>query len=349
MIVSPSPWPVGVPVRSPVQSLERLEETLELGDLDTVTRVADRNLRPTLGDARRDVDRPSRDVVPECVVEQVRDHALDQLCVAVERRGRERGSKLEASAFGLCSAGADDRLGKSRQVERLGVLEPALAAREGQQSFDEPFLLAAECERFDTGGSQGLGVGVGIGERDLQQCPLPGERRAELVGGVRDEVTLRLERCLEPREEAVEDAAEVGELVLGAVKSEPPVQIRGGDLLRGGGDDAQWSEEPAGKPPGSGDRSYDDDDDDASGAGIELLHGRRVWDERGRAVRSAALSAPEEEVLRLEQDAGTDEYRGDDRKEHACVKERDLDAQRRAASASLRERADGGHRGAAIR
>ena len=107
------------------------------------------------------------------------------------------------------------------------------------------------CERLFAGRPQVVGVGVGVGEGDLEEGPLAGERGAQFVGGVGDEVTLRLERGFEAPEEVVEGLAELGELVFGAVEAEAAVEVGGGDLLCGSVHGAERAKEPAGDPPGA--------------------------------------------------------------------------------------------------
>ena len=101
---------------------------------------------------------------------------------------------------------------------------------------DVEALLIAELDQFIAGSPQVLHGGFGVGERDLEQCPPGGERGPQFVGGVGDEVPLRLERCLQPPEQVVESLAELGELVAAAARAKPPVQVAGGDVA-GGGDD----------------------------------------------------------------------------------------------------------------
>ena len=82
-------------------------------------------------------------------------------------------------------------------------------------------------------------AGLGVGERDLDERALERERRAQLVRGVGRELALRVEGRLEPAEELVEGVAELGDLVVGPVEREAPVQARGGDLPGGVRDRSQ--------------------------------------------------------------------------------------------------------------
>ncbi|GLY76281.1 hypothetical protein Airi01_045480 [Actinoallomurus iriomotensis] len=70
--------------------------------------------------------------------------------------------------------------------------------------------------------SAGVGVGVGIGEGDLEEGPQPGERRAQLVGGVGDEVTLGVEGIDEKTKAETTPPARAGRpAVVGEVTSAP--------------------------------------------------------------------------------------------------------------------------------
>ena len=69
------------------------------------------------------------------------------------------------------------------------------------------------------------------------------------MGGVGDEVSLRLEGGVEAREQVVEGVAEAFELFVGAVEGEPLLQVGGGDSAGGGGDGPDGSQHPAGDEP----------------------------------------------------------------------------------------------------
>ena len=63
-------------------------------------------------------------------------------------------------------------------------------------------------------GAQRLNARVGVGQRHLRQSLQPGERRAQLVRGVGDELALCLEGRIEPFQQPVERVAELLELVV---------------------------------------------------------------------------------------------------------------------------------------
>ena len=179
-------------------------------------------------------------------------------CRAGSRRGSRSGSRRRSRAPRRRSRRCGRRGARAsgwrlwtissvswREVERLPGLDAAFAGGERQQRVDQPLLLAGELQRLLAGRAQGLGVGVRVGERHLQQRALAGERGAQLMGGVGDELALGLERRLQPSEQVVERATELGELVIGPVEAEPAVQIGGRDLLGRRRHRAQRPQEPA--------------------------------------------------------------------------------------------------------
>ena len=92
-------------------------------------------------------------------------------------------------------------------------------------------------------------LGAGIGQGDLADDPLAGQRGAQLVRGVGDELALGAEGCLQPGQQRVEGVAEFLELVIGAGEGEALAQAGGGDLAGGRGDGAQRPQHAAGDEP----------------------------------------------------------------------------------------------------
>ena len=95
------------------------------------------------------------------------------------------------------------------------------------------------------GNAQSVEGRVRVGEGDLGEDPLPGQRGAQLVGCVRDEPALRLEGRLQPGEQSIEGVAEFLQFVVWAVQGEPLVQVGGGDVPRRSGDGAELAEYPS--------------------------------------------------------------------------------------------------------
>ncbi len=195
-------------------------------------------------------------VVPDRVVHQVADQAFGQARVA-HRGGRvQRGGQLNVVPLRVSGPGLDGRPGQGRQIERFRLPDAALAAGQGEQRVDQLLLLLAQGQRLGAGRAQFGRRGVRIGQRHLQQGPLRGERGAQLVRGVGDEVPLRVERRLQPGEQVVERLPQFGELVVAAAQAEPPAQVAGRDVPGGGGDGAQRAEQPARQQPAEHDRQH---------------------------------------------------------------------------------------------
>ena len=68
----------------------------------------------------------------------------------------------------LVAAGGEHSCRRSSEVEGVPAGDAALAGGQGEQRFDEPFLVPAESEGLLAGRAQGVGVGVGVGEGDLR-------------------------------------------------------------------------------------------------------------------------------------------------------------------------------------
>ena len=62
--------------------------------------------------------------------------------------------------------------------------------------------------------------GARIGQGDLADDPLAGQRGAQFVRGVGNELALGPERCFQPREQPVEGVAEFLELVVRAAQGQ---------------------------------------------------------------------------------------------------------------------------------
>ncbi len=124
---------------------------------------------------------------------------------------------------------------------------------------------------------------VGFAVEQLDLGAQHGQGRAELVGGVRDEVALAFERALEPVEHVVEGVGQHADL---AAPRSGPARTDSSPALDGGGDAGH-------APQGSGDqrrqadarrdgqqqREHSDDHERAAEACLRLLHrGQRVGD-----------------------------------------------------------------------
>jgi hypothetical protein len=120
-------------------------------------------------------------------------------------------------------------------------------------------LLVPELEQLLAGRPQRLGARTGVGERHLKDGPRGRQRGAQLVGRVRDEVPLGLERGLQASEQAVQRAAEFPELVVGAGQAQPLVQGGGGGRAGRGRDDPERPQGAVGDEPPQADRRHGED------------------------------------------------------------------------------------------
>ena len=100
------------------------------------------------------------------------------------------------------------------------MVEPAFAAGEGEEGFDQCFLSAVGVEELFGSGAPCRCAGVRILEGELEHGALRCERGAQLVGGVGDEVPLRFERRVEAPEQVVQGVPELLQLVVGPAEGE---------------------------------------------------------------------------------------------------------------------------------
>ena len=229
---------------------ERLDQVRDLVGRDHGPAVLDPEQRALALDAGAHAHPATAHVVADGVVEEVDHEPLDEPLVPARRRGLER--RLDP---GLGAEVRERGLHDRREVERPALLEPALAARERQQRLDHALLLGARREHALADRAQRAGVGVRVGERDLDHRALERQRRAELVRGVRDEPPLGLERGLQTREQAVDRVAELLQLVVRAGEREPLVEVLLRDLARRRGHRPQRAERAPGHQPAEQDRA----------------------------------------------------------------------------------------------
>ena len=243
-VVAAVPYPL-VP-----ESLEWLEQAVKL---------AGRNHRPGVGDPQHgpagrrpglDLGPAAGHVVPDRVADQVRHQAFRQPGVALGQRGGEPGVDRDVLGHGR----RDDR-----QVEGLRAGDAAFAARHREQRVDQLLLLPAQPQDFVAGRAQGVGAGLRVAQRHLEHGPLGRQRGAQLVGGVGDEMPLRLERGLQPREQVVQRLAEPAELVIAAGGPQPTAQVGGRDVARGRDDRLQRPQQAPGEQPAEPERGRDRD------------------------------------------------------------------------------------------
>ena len=132
----------------------------------------------------------------------------------------------------------------------------------------------------------------GFGHRHVERGPHSGERCAQLVRGVGDELALERERALEPVEQLVEGVCELLELVVGAGEVQALVQVGGGDLPGGCRDRAQRPQEPPGHQPTDREREPGHDRQGDRGGDQQLMPVGAVLRDAGRRVLSGSRTAP---------------------------------------------------------
>jgi hypothetical protein len=162
------------PSPCPPEALERLEQPVHVAGRDHGTAVADADPDLPGRHGGRHLGPAAGPVVAQRVVDQVGHQGFDQARVARGGRRGQRGLDPDAQAPGLGAALLGDLAGQLGQVERLPLLHAALAAGQGQQRFDQAFLLVAHDQGVPAGRAERLGGSAGIGQRHLQQGPLGG-------------------------------------------------------------------------------------------------------------------------------------------------------------------------------
>ncbi len=213
----PSPCPSAVPGPRGVELLERLEQTVDLCRAGPAGRSCSRRSVAPAVARWRSPRRPGR---PAMLWRSALSTRFATRLSTSRGSPGPRGAALERRLqrrrrhVGRPRTTAASDVG---EVEGLAALHPLLAAGQRQQRLDEPLLCRAEARapRWQVG-SQRLQRRVRVGERDLQQRPLRGQRRPQLVRGVGHEVPLRRERRLQPLEQVVEGRRQLGELVSAA-------------------------------------------------------------------------------------------------------------------------------------
>jgi hypothetical protein len=224
---------------------------------EQAVKLAGRYHRPGVGDphhgpaGRRsglDLGPAAGHVVPDRVRDQVRHQAFRQPGITVGRRGAEPGVDRDVLGHGS---------GDDCQVEGLRAGDASFAARQREQRVDQLLLLPAEPQDLVAGGAQGVDADLRVAQRHLQHGPLGGQRGAQLVGRVGDEMPLRLERGFQPREQVVEGLAEPAELVVAVPGPQPPAQVRSGDVPRGRDDRLQRPQQAPREQPAEPERGRD--------------------------------------------------------------------------------------------
>ena len=197
----------------------------------------------------RDADPAARLVVPDRVVDEVPDHALDELLIT-GRLGRPEVRLDPQPQPGDAGRGQlQGVLGHRREVQQLAARHALVADGQDQQRLDH--VLGPVDGPADAGGHvlELAGGAVRLGQDDVDGGAHHGQRGAQLVRGVRDEPALRGERQVESLQHVVEGVGQLLELVLGPGQREPLAQVLVGGAAGGLGDRPHRPQHPAGHVP----------------------------------------------------------------------------------------------------
>ena len=134
-----------------VEPLKRLEKTVDLGGRDDRSSVGDRQNGLSILCGGGYLYAASGDVVPDCVVDQIANKALDEVRVSLEGRRSGIGMDVDPESVAIGSHDAKDCLNNVGQVDELVPFHSTLAAGESQESFDESFLLPIGNKQFFAG------------------------------------------------------------------------------------------------------------------------------------------------------------------------------------------------------
>ena len=223
------PVPVLVVCPAAVEPLEGLEEAVDVRWRDEWPGVGHRQDGLALLHPRPDLGTAVGNVVADGIGEQVDHEPFDEQRVSIEGRGFCHLIDANSEPAGLGLQAGQCRRDGGGEVDGFVSAQPAFAAGQGEQCFDQARLLIAGGEHLQGGGAPGRGRRAGVVERNLEEGALGRQGGPQLMGGVGDEVPLGLEGGFEPREEAVEGIPEFLELVFRAVEGKAFVQAGGGD------------------------------------------------------------------------------------------------------------------------
>ena len=269
----------GAPTRG-IRPGEPVEERRQKGWVDPLPGV--RHLQGDGVTVRFDAhaDRPPGGRVPHRVRDEVQEHLLDGVAVALDHRAR-RGVHAPGPV-------AEDRgprhdsAGELADVDGLAS-RPAVGAgaRQPQKALDQPSHPVELGDR-DANGRVELGRVVARNERRLEVSARDRERRSQLVRRVVDEAPLGGERALETVEHGVDRDRDVGDLVVRPYRPHPHGEVAGRDARRALGDARQRCEGPSRHEPcrpGGGNKADEADDEhrveQRADAGLGLGRGRR--------------------------------------------------------------------------
>jgi hypothetical protein len=127
------------------ESLEGLEEPLDCRGRHDGSGVSHGNDGLSAAGLGRHVDVAVGHVVAGGVVHKIGDQPFDEAGIAKPGGRAEHLVHLDRAVIGV-AAGLENLAGHGGEVEGCSPLEPRLSSREGEERFDEPFLLVPSGE-----------------------------------------------------------------------------------------------------------------------------------------------------------------------------------------------------------
>ncbi len=167
--------------------------------------------------------------VPGCVVDEVAHELAQQAGVALHPRGRDPARVDRRAGRRRARAGLVEQQVVEVDVAALEAQGALVGVREHEHALHESLEPPALVEH----GLAELVVAdaLGVGACDLGVLPQRGERRPQLVRGIRDEPSLRRLRGLEAVEHAVQRARQPADLVVDRRLVDAPGERARGDAV----------------------------------------------------------------------------------------------------------------------
>ena len=144
----------------------------------------------------------------------------------------ERGGRGDA----VGATSLERVFGDGGEIQRIGEGARLIVAREDQQCLDEPLGVIDGLADLRAHRHQLCGRRVRLGEHDVDRGAHEGQRGAQLMACVGDELPLAGERAVEPFEHGVEGVGEFAQLVARALQRDALGQVLFACRAGGGGE-----------------------------------------------------------------------------------------------------------------
>jgi hypothetical protein len=172
------PVPVLVVGPARIEPLEGLEEAVDVRGRHERSGVRHRQNGPAVLHLGHDLDPAVGHVVANGVREQVDHEPFDKQGVSIQGRGFCHLVDVDPISAGLGLQTGQHRGDGGGEVDRFVVVQPAFAAGQGEQGFDQAGLLIAGGEHLLGGAAPCRGRRAGVIERNLEEGALGRQRRA---------------------------------------------------------------------------------------------------------------------------------------------------------------------------